>query len=257
MRWIGNGAAMPAKALGPVVALALAGAIASPASAQSRLDRIIDACRDYAGAAVRANRINRRRNCGLSGPRWSSDPVGHFRWCVSVPPPARQREAAARRAELRNCRGRGPGPRPGACTREYRPVCGVRDGERNTYSNACEARRARARIVHQGQCRNRPPNRGPGRACALRDARLSVSSPGCSPQSLRLDFGRRRLGHGQAVTKTLNSGTIGKGHGPWGVCNFHSRIRYVCRDGRLRIQRIFVCQQARTNRTAATCRVSN
>lgn len=239
------------------LALALTiGAAAPGAWAQSRLDRLIDVCRGYAEDAARQNRLNQRRNCGLSGPRWSSNPVGHFQWCVSAPAFRRQREAEARRAELRACRG--PGPRPGFCTREYRPVCGVRGGDRATYSNACEARRAGARIVAQGPCRSRPdPAPGGGRACRLRDAKLSVSSPGCSPKTLRIDFGRRVLRDGEAVTRALDSGTIGRGHGPWGVCNFHSRIRYVCRDGRLRIQRVMVCQQARTNRTSATCRVSN
>lgn len=255
MRRIGTALTMPAIAL----AMALAGTAMAPgASAQSRLDRLIDACRGYADEAVRQNGVNERRNCGLSGSRWSSNPVGHFQWCVSAPASQRQRETAARRAELRICRGPGTGPRPGACTREFRPVCGVRGGDRATYSNACEARLAGARVIAQGPCQSRPdPGPGGGRVCLLRDAQLSVSSPGCSPKTLRIDFGRQRLRDGEAVTQTLDSGTIGQGHGPWGVCNFHSRIRYVCRNGRLRIQRVMICQQARTNRTSATCRVSN
>lgn len=61
-----------------------------------------------------------------------------------------------------------PPPRPGpvACTREYAPVCGERRGQRQTFSNSCEARAANYRITHQGACRsggdwnNRPgPNR--------------------------------------------------------------------------------------------------
>jgi hypothetical protein len=40
----------------------------------------------------------------------------------------------------------------GACTREYLPVCAVGDGARKTYSNACVARTAGARILHAGPC---------------------------------------------------------------------------------------------------------
>jgi hypothetical protein len=109
------------------LALGATGAGAPPASAQSRLDRLIDACRDYAGDAVRANRANRRRNCDLNGPRWSSSAVRHFRWCVSASPLARRREARARADELRACRRRRQ-----ACTAEYRPVCAVRGGKRRT-----------------------------------------------------------------------------------------------------------------------------
>lgn len=49
----------------------------------------------------------------------------------------------------------GPGPRPGPefCTREYDPVCGERRGDRETFSNACEADRAGYRIVRRGECR--------------------------------------------------------------------------------------------------------
>lgn len=241
---------------GGLIALALGIAAFGPvAAAQSRLDRLIDACRTYANDAVRMNRINLRRNCGLRGTRWSSNPIVHFRWCISAPPPVRRREARARADQLRNCR------RPTFCTQEYRPVCGIRGGERRTYSNACVARRAGARIIAQGRCRGVNPGPGPGpgggRFCRLRDARITVSTRNCSPKSLRIPFGRRVLRNGESVVKTVNSGTIGRGFQPWGVCNFHTRIRYVCRNGRLRIQRVFVCQQARSNRTAANCRVSN
>jgi Kazal-type serine protease inhibitor domain len=39
------------------------------------------------------------------------------------------------------------------CTREYRPVCGLQfSGERKTFPNACVARNARAKILHDGEC---------------------------------------------------------------------------------------------------------
>lgn len=38
------------------------------------------------------------------------------------------------------------------CTREYRPVCGLRRGDTRTFPNACEARAADYRIVDDGPC---------------------------------------------------------------------------------------------------------
>lgn len=46
-----------------------------------------------------------------------------------------------------------PGPGPVICTQEYRPVCGERRGDRETFGNACQADAAGYRIVHGGQCR--------------------------------------------------------------------------------------------------------
>jgi hypothetical protein len=39
------------------------------------------------------------------------------------------------------------------CTMEYRPVCAWRRGRARTYSNACQAERDRATIIHRGKCR--------------------------------------------------------------------------------------------------------
>jgi len=62
--------------------------------------------------------------------------------------------------------GPGPGfPPPGErfCTREYAPVCAQRRGDRETFSNACEARRAGYRIIRDGECRGSAwPGPGPG-----------------------------------------------------------------------------------------------
>lgn len=51
-----------------------------------------------------------------------------------------------------------PPPRPGPsyCTREYEPVCARRGHDRQSFSNACLARRAGYRIVDDGLCRGRP-----------------------------------------------------------------------------------------------------
>ncbi len=48
-----------------------------------------------------------------------------------------------------------PPPRPGPshCTREYEPVCARRGRDRQSFSNACLARRAGYRIVDDGLCR--------------------------------------------------------------------------------------------------------
>lgn len=47
-----------------------------------------------------------------------------------------------------------PGAGPGFCSREYAPVCARRGGDRQSFRNACEARRAGYRIVADGRCRS-------------------------------------------------------------------------------------------------------
>ncbi|WP_411032910.1 Kazal-type serine protease inhibitor domain-containing protein [Shinella sp. BYT-45] len=60
------------------------------------------------------------------------------------------------------CRHGGwPDPRPDegrACTREYAPVCGARGRDRQTFANACEARRSGYDILGRGECQGRRPD---------------------------------------------------------------------------------------------------
>ena len=50
-----------------------------------------------------------------------------------------------------------PGPQPQFCTREYRPVCGERFGERQTFPNECVAQTRGFRIINDGECRRISP----------------------------------------------------------------------------------------------------
>jgi hypothetical protein len=60
------------------------------------------------------------------------------------------------------CRGGGrPDPYPGegrACTREYAPVCGANGRDRQTFANACEARKSGYDIIGNGECQARRPD---------------------------------------------------------------------------------------------------
>lgn len=49
--------------------------------------------------------------------------------------------------------GGGGGDGPRACTREYDPVCARRGGNRQTFSNSCEAENAGYRVISGGECR--------------------------------------------------------------------------------------------------------
>lgn len=46
-----------------------------------------------------------------------------------------------------------PPPPPVICTTDYKPVCGVRQNLRFTYSNACFAQKDGAKVVGQGACK--------------------------------------------------------------------------------------------------------
>lgn len=64
--------------------------------------------------------------------------------------------------------GSGYRPGPQACTMEYRPVCGARGNDLQTFANSCEARSSGYRIVGRGECRQggRPhPYPDEDRAC--------------------------------------------------------------------------------------------
>ena len=57
-------------------------------------------------------------------------------------------------------RGGRPEPRPDegrACTREYAPVCGANGRDRQTFANACEARRSGYDVIGRGECQGRNP----------------------------------------------------------------------------------------------------
>lgn len=60
-------------------------------------------CRQYATAAVRANKINTSKGCGYSGARWTNDYNGHYNWCLRAPQSTADQETQARRTSLNNC----------------------------------------------------------------------------------------------------------------------------------------------------------
>jgi hypothetical protein len=51
-------------------------------------------------------------------------------------------------------RPRPPRPHPQLCTMQYQPVCARRDGDRQTFANACLAEREGYRILRDGPCRD-------------------------------------------------------------------------------------------------------
>jgi len=92
--------------------------------------------------------------------------------------------------------------------------------------------------------------------CNVRRVTLTVRSRGCAGQSRRLNFRKSFLRPGESLIGRLNSGVIGKGRPPFGVCNFHTRIRYRCVRGRVRIVNVFECRQNRSGPTGASCSLS-
>ena len=209
-------------------------------------------CRNYANAAWNAQRSNVNRRCGYRGTRWQFSRANHYNWCMRAPAFRRNQETNARNAALNRCRGAGGG---GGICNDNRPVCGTWRGRRVNFVNICVARQRRATALRWGRCRGGGGGGGAAGSCWLGNAQISVSSAGCGTKTRRLDFPFRRLSHGASTRRAYNSGPIGRGARPFGVCNFHTDLVYRCWRGRLRIQNVVKCQQAREKN--ANCRVSN
>ena len=62
-------------------------------------------CSRYADNAVRAQLRNIRYRCGFTGRRWFTDYRDHYRWCISAPWAAADREEKERRRLLGACLG--------------------------------------------------------------------------------------------------------------------------------------------------------
>ena len=60
-------------------------------------------CEVYARIAVVQSEANRQFECGYNGPRWSSVPQPHFRWCRWAPRPELVEEFRARAQDLQRC----------------------------------------------------------------------------------------------------------------------------------------------------------
>ena len=132
--------------------------------------------------------------------------------------------------------GGGGGYRPGpqACTMEYRPVCGARGNDLQTFANSCEARTSGYQVVGRGECRQggRPdPRPDEGRVCTREYA------PVCGAN------GRDRQTFANAC-EARNSGydVIGRGEcqirrpdGDWGNGRDRDRDRDRDRGGNQRV----------------------
>jgi hypothetical protein len=66
--------------------------------------RCFDFCGVYSREAVRQNREREGRGCRLSGPRWSNDREGHFRWCMVSREESVKQEWGIRANQARSCR---------------------------------------------------------------------------------------------------------------------------------------------------------
>jgi len=110
---------------------------------QARPDRRIF-CQVQAQTIIRAVNTARNRGCNVRT-AWTYN--RYYNWCLRSNNAAVNNQRRRWQNYARTCRGG-----PAACPRIYRPVCGVVNGVRRTYSNSCVARQAGARIIAQGQC---------------------------------------------------------------------------------------------------------
>lgn len=65
-----------------------------------------DSCEWYARTALEQQRRNVERNCGFTGPSWSSDRARHLAWCKSSSPDEWKRQAQIREQQLAKCPAR-------------------------------------------------------------------------------------------------------------------------------------------------------
>jgi hypothetical protein len=203
-------------------------------------------CRNYARRAVNHHQTNRTRRCGGWGARWHSNYSNHYNWCMRASPRNARSEDNARLVRLRRCGAAGGG----ACS-DTRRACGWWRGRQYNFTNICHLRQRGARFIRYGRCGG---GGGAGRACGLGNVVIAASSPGCGTKTVRVLFPLQRLRHGATYRQAKNSGVIGRGARPYGVCNMHTNIIYRCSNGRLSIQRVLQCQQNR-NRNA-NCRLT-
>ena len=134
-----------------------------------------------------------------------------------------------------------------------RYVCGTNRYKRTNYKNTCYARIARATRVTAGRC----PRVSKGKLCYVGKVRIHVSyRPSCGEQSARLRFRSLKLFHGRTYALNYHSGRIKKRARPHGICNFRTGATYICDNGRLRIHRLYLCQQGRSSKKGARCRIT-
>ena len=96
---------------------------------------------------------------------------------------------------------------------------------------------------------------GVGR-CNVRRVTLVVRSRGCTGQRRRLNFRKSYLRPGESLVGRVETGVIGKGYAPYGVCNFKTRLKYRCVRGRVRITAVYECRQGKSGPRGANCSLS-
>lgn len=61
------------------------------------------ACQDYAAEAVKQQKANKAKGCGIKGGAWSEDYAGHFGWCLKASPSQRSAANDSRNQQLAGC----------------------------------------------------------------------------------------------------------------------------------------------------------